>query len=53
MHRIKRYRDIRSPCLVPLDGAKYSAPEPLTKIVILIDEIQFTISFVMFGGNLK
>jgi hypothetical protein len=53
MQRIKMYRDRGSPCLIPLDGEKFSRHSPFTKMEREEDEMQDIISSIQEEGKLK
>ena len=53
MHKINRYEDSGSLCLMSLEGSKDSKAPPLTKMEMLEEVTQLMITLVSFGGKLK
>lgn len=45
------YDENGSACRIPLEGRKYSVVEPLTRIVIPEEEMQFMIRLIVEGEN--
>lgn len=53
IQRINMYGEIESPCLIPLDGAKYSVLVPFTSIVVELVQIQDMMRLTIFFRKLK
>ena len=53
IHKINRYREIGSPCLIPLDGRKGSKAPSLKRMEIDEEGTQLIISLIRWLGNRK